>query len=93
MSRRAPAARSILAQRQARVAAAADRAGLLDGVRASIGARIPPSLLEAAKQSSGLSSTTEVVEYALSKLALEDEFGAVLLARRGRANRDLDLEQ
>jgi hypothetical protein len=92
MSTRAPAVRSILAQRRARVAAAAARAGLLEGVRASIGARIPPALLEAAKKSSGLSSTTDVIEHALAKLALEDEFGSVLLARRGRAPRDLDLE-
>jgi hypothetical protein len=91
MSTRAPAARSILAQRQARVAAAAQRAGLVDGVRASVGARIPPGLLEAAKKSAALTSTTEVIEYALSKLALEDEFGAMLLARKGRAPKDLDL--
>lgn len=74
------------------MAAAADRAGLLDGVRASVGARIPPGLLEAAKKSACLNSTTEVIEYALSKLALEDEFGAMMLARKGKAPKDIDLE-
>ena len=92
MTIRAPAPRAILARRQAKVAATAEREGLLDGVRASVGARIPPSLLEAAKRSAGMTSTTEVIEYALSKLALEDEFGALLTARSGRAAKDLDLE-
>lgn len=92
MKSRAPASKAILAQRQAKVAAAAEKAGLLEGVRASVGARIPPGLLEAAKRSAGLNSTTEVIEYALSKLALEDEFGTTLLARKGRAPKDVDLE-
>ena len=74
------------------MAAAAERAGLLDGVRASVGARIPPALLDAAKKSAAMSSTTEVIEYALSKLALEDEFGAMMLARKGKAPKDVDLE-
>ena len=74
------------------MAAAAEKAGLLEGTRASVGARIPPGLLEAAKRSSGLDSTTGVIEYALSKLALEDEFGTILLSRKGRAPKDFDLE-
>jgi hypothetical protein len=49
-------------------------------------------LIEAAKAKTGLSSMTEILEYALAKVALEDDFGAALVARKGKASRDLDLE-
>lgn len=78
--------------RREKVVAAARDVGLLEGVRSSIGARIPQLLIEAARARSGLTSTTDVVEYALAKLALEDDFGAKLVARKGRVARDLDLE-
>ena len=79
-------------KRRESVVAAATEAGLLRGVRGSIGARVPRSLLDAAKAKTGLTSTTEVVEYALAKLALEDDFGAKLLALEGTVPKDLDLE-
>lgn len=72
--------------------AAAEQAGLLEGARKAIGARIPQPLIEAAKARTGLASTTDVVEYALAKLALEDDFGPKLVARKGRVPQDLDLE-
>ena len=34
---------------------------------------------------------TDLVEYALAKVALEDDFGAKLVARKGSIRRDLDL--
>ena len=96
MSRQAPrdaAAGQFLFQiRQASVVAAATEAGFLAGGRRSIGARVPRHLIEAAKAKTGLSSTTEILEYALAKVALEDDFGAALVARKGKASRDLDLE-
>ena len=82
----------INADRRAKVVAAAEEAGLFAGSKDSIGARVPKPLLDAAKEKSGLSKTTDVVEYALAKLALEDDFGPKLLARKGRVSRDLDLE-
>ncbi|WP_293346366.1 hypothetical protein [Phenylobacterium sp.] len=78
--------------RQARVVAAASEAGFLAGGRSAIGARVPRHLIDAAKARTGLTSTTEILEYALAKVALEDDFGAALVARKGRAPRDLDLE-
>lgn len=78
--------------RRDKVVAAAHGAGLLTGARTSIGARIPQPLVEAARKSTGLASMTELVEYALAKVALEDDFGAKLLARKGQVAKDLDLE-
>ena len=79
-------------RRREKVFAAADVAGLLGGVRRAVGARLPGPLIDAARMRTGLASTTEVIEYALAKLALEDDFGAKLVARRGRVSKSLDLE-
>lgn len=86
------ASTSLNTQRRAAVAAAAGEAGLLAGGRGSIGARVPRQLLEAAKVSTGLEKTTDVIEYALAKVALEDDFGGRLLARKDTVRRDIDLE-
>jgi hypothetical protein len=78
--------------RRERVVAAATEAGLLAGGRSPLGARLPQPLIEAAKARTGITSTTEVVEYALAKVALEDDFGAKLVARKGRVPADLKLD-
>jgi hypothetical protein len=49
-------------------------------------------LVDAAKARSSITSDTELLEYALARVALEDDFGQKLIAREGRAPRDLDLE-
>jgi len=41
---------------------------------------------------SGVASDTDLLEYALAKVALEDEFGAELVRRKGRITQDFDLE-
>ena len=46
----------------------------------------------AAKKKSGISSDTELLEYALAKVALEDDFGTKLVRRKGRIAQDIDLE-
>ncbi len=80
------------AERRRTIVAAAADAGLLSGERNTIGARVPKSLLNAARARTGLERTTDLVEYALAKLALEDDFGEALLARKGSVPPDLDLE-
>jgi hypothetical protein len=47
--------------------------------------------LDEAKARTGITSTTDRVEYALAKVALEDEFGTKLVARKGSIPRNLDL--
>jgi hypothetical protein len=88
----AAANESAARHRRERVVAAAAEAGLLAGGRSPLGARLPQPLIEAAKARTGLTSTTEVVEYALAKVALEDDFGAKLVARKGRVPADLKLD-
>lgn len=66
--------------------------GMLAGTRRPVGVRLPEGLIAAARQRSGAKSLTELVEYALAKVALEDDFGPRLLAREGTISPDIDLE-
>jgi hypothetical protein len=70
----------------------ARRLGLLGGENGRIGGRVRRELVAAAKKKSGIASDTELLEYALAKVALEDEFGAKLVRRKGRIAQDIDLE-
>jgi hypothetical protein len=66
--------------------------GLLEGENSRIGGRIRRDLVVAAKAKSGIASDTELLEYALAKVALEDDFGTKLVRRKGRVAKDVDLE-
>jgi hypothetical protein len=70
----------------------AKMAGLLNGENGRIAGRVRESLIKSAKERTGIASDTELLEYALAKVALEDDFGPKILARKGRVSRDLDLE-
>src|SRR5262249_34139136 len=67
--------------------------GLLGGQNGRIGGRVRRQRVAAAKKKSGIASDTELLEYALAKVALEDDFGTKLVRRKGRIaqNRDLEL--
>jgi hypothetical protein len=65
---------------------------LLRGENSRIGGRIRHGLLAGAKKKSGIDSDTELLEYALARVALEDNFGAKLVRRKGRIARDVNLE-
>lgn len=70
----------------------AKNTGLLAGASGRIAGRIRKHLVNAAKARSGIKSDTELLEYALARVALEDDFGQKLIARQGRVPRDVDLE-
>jgi len=53
--------------------------------------RVPSELIEAAKKRAHVTSDTELLELALSRLALEDDFGARLVGRKGSIPADIDL--
>ena len=53
--------------------------------------RVPSELIEAAKRRAHVSSDTELLELALSRLALEDDFGVRLVRRKGSIPADIDL--
>lgn len=44
------------------------------------------------KKKSGITSDTELIEYALAEVALEDDFGTRLIRRKGLVAKDVDLE-
>lgn len=68
-------------------------AGLLGGTRsARVAGRVPAGLVAAAKESAGLSSDTDLIEVALARLAMEDDFGAKLVRDKGTLPRDVDVE-
>ena len=68
-------------------------AGLLGNARdARVAGRVSSELVAAAKKRSGLSSDTDVIEIALARLALEDDFGAGLVRNKGSVPRDFDIE-
>ncbi len=73
------------AERRQSIVEAAAATGLLAGSKDQVGARVPRELLKAAKKQPGITSTTDLVEYALASVALEDDFGAWLVARKHSA--------
>lgn len=54
---------------------AAKEAGLMGGQTRWIGGRLEEALVSAAKTCSGITSDTELLAYALARVALEDDFG------------------
>ncbi|MGY3341520.1 MULTISPECIES: hypothetical protein [unclassified Bradyrhizobium] len=70
----------------------ARKLGLLGGESRRFGGRVCQDLVAVAKKTSGISSDSELIEYALADLALEDDFGTRLIRRKGQVTKDLDLE-
>jgi len=66
----------------------AQELGLLGGENGRIGGRVHRNLVTAAKKK----SDTELLEYALAKVALEDDFSKKLVRRKGQIADDIDLE-
>ena len=67
--------------------------GLLGAPRDTrLSGRLPAALVAAARRRANVTSDTQLLELALSRLALEDDFGARLVARRGSIPAELDLE-
>jgi hypothetical protein len=68
-------------------------AGLLgDAKDARVAGRVSSELVAAAKKRAGLSSDTDVIEIALARLALEDDFGARLVRNKGSVPREINIE-
>jgi hypothetical protein len=70
--------------RQAAFIQAAKDRGLLGSKERQVGGRFSDALIEEAKRVSGISENTDLLTYALVRVALEDDFGERLLARKGR---------
>ena len=69
----------------------AKAAGYFSGAKSErVGGRVSHRLVAEAKAKSGIQSQTELLEYALSKVALEDDFGKKLVARKGTIPEDVE---
>jgi hypothetical protein len=79
-------------ERQTGILTTAREEGLLGARDRMIGGRVPAPLVEAAKARSGIRSDSELLLYALSKVAIEDDFGRKLVARKGRLPRGVLLD-
>lgn len=79
------------AVRYAETMAAARRAGLMEDKEGRIAGRVSAELIARAKRCTGLSSDTELLEFALANVALEDNFVEVFRKARGKIDRDIQL--
>jgi len=73
----------VMAERRAAVIRDAERQGLLGPKGPAVGGRLPARLVQAAKERTGIESDTELLTYALAKVALEDNFLEVLTGNQG----------
>jgi hypothetical protein len=73
------------------VMAAAESSGLLREKSGRIGGRVSPKLIERAKAQTGIATDTDLIEFALANVALEDRFAERFRAVRGKVDADIDL--
>ena len=67
--------------------------GLLRGRRTLVlRGRMPEELVAAAKQRTGITSDSKLLETALANLAMADDYAEWLYSQRGTVDPDLDLE-
>jgi hypothetical protein len=73
------------------VMAAAQRGGLLREKTGRIGGRVSPALIRQAKTRTGIKADTDLIEFALANIALEDKFAESFKDVRGKVDPSLDL--
>ena len=73
------------------VISAAERSGLLREKSGRIGGRISPKLVKKAKDLTGIKTDTDLIQFALASVALEDRFVEAFKAVRGTVDPELDL--
>jgi hypothetical protein len=80
--------------RAARVEAvieAAERSGLLNEKNSRIGGRVSRTLIDQAKRRTGIGADTDLIEFALASIALEDRFAEIFREARGKVDPDIKL--
>jgi hypothetical protein len=70
---------------------AAEQSGLLSDKSSRIGGRVSPALVKQAKRLTGIETDTDLIEFALATIALEDNFAEAFKESRGKVDRDLKL--
>jgi hypothetical protein len=70
---------------------AAEKSGLLNEKGSRIGGRVSPALVRQAKRQTGIETDTDLIEFALATVALEDNFADVFRESRGKVDPKLKL--
>lgn len=70
---------------------AAEQLGLLNKKSSRIAGRVSPALIEQAKRQTGIEADTDLIEFALATVALEDNFSATFKTSRGKIDPGLKL--
>jgi hypothetical protein len=70
---------------------AAEQSGLLGEKSGRIGGRVSQELVRQAKQQTGIETDTDLIEFALATVALEDNFAEAFKSSRGKVNPELKL--
>lgn len=78
-------------ERIAVIMQAAQSSGLLGDKSARIGGRVSPALVEKAKRRTGITTDTDLIEFALASVALDDDFRRVFGKARGTVDPSLKL--
>jgi len=70
---------------------AAEQSGLLSEKSGRIGGRVSPALVRQAKRQTGIETDTDLIEFALATVALEDNFAEAFKESRGKVDPELKL--
>lgn len=70
---------------------AAEQSGLLSEKSGRIGGRVSSALVKQAKRQTGIETDTDLIEFALATVALEDNFAEVFRKSRGKVDPELKL--
>src|SRR5262245_24679790 len=70
---------------------AAEQSGLLSEKSGRIGGRVSPALVRQAKRQTGIETDTDLIEFALASVALEDNFAEAFKESRGKVHPELKL--
>jgi hypothetical protein len=71
---------------------AAEARGLMGPKDRQMGGRFPSALIDAAQQATGITEPTELITYALVRVAFEDNYGEKLLSLEGSVPRGTFIE-
>jgi hypothetical protein len=92
VQRRAKSSESAVSKaRVEAVMQAAAQSGLLSSKSGRIGGRVSPALVKQAKRQSGIETDTDLIEFALATVALEDRFSSTFRKSRGKVDPELNL--
>jgi hypothetical protein len=70
---------------------AAEHSGLLREKSGRIGGRVSPALVRQAKRQTGIETDSDLIEFALATVALEDDFAEAFKKSRGKVDSKLKL--